>query len=185
LRFIELESNKLKLLLCLSVSRRRVWCVKVKLHFFFPIRDDSIHMAQAVICRPSSAEIRVNSKVTPCEICGRRSDNGKDLVLSISVFPYHYHPTSSPSPFPFIISHRLCIMLEIETAIKQHNWRRWRKVACRSEPTLTSATQHPVPPESESGRSLVNYHKLVIRMCVKLTCSKNIPYRFTTSVILN
>jgi len=52
-----------------------MWCVKIILHLFFPIRGESGRMAQAVICRPSNAEIPVNSKVTPCEICGGQSDN--------------------------------------------------------------------------------------------------------------
>jgi hypothetical protein len=82
--------------------------VKIKLHLFFPIQDESGRMVQAVIGRPSSAEIRVHSKVTSCEICGRQSDNGNDLLLNISVFSYHYHPNSDASPFTIIISHRLC-----------------------------------------------------------------------------
>ena len=92
--------------------------MKIKLHLFFPIRDESRRMAQAVICRLSSAEIRVNSKVTPYEICSRQSDNADDLVLSISVSPCRYHTNSAASPFTFIISHRLCIMSELEKAVK-------------------------------------------------------------------
>jgi len=42
----------------------------------------------------------------------------QNVKLRISVFSYHYHPTSAASPFTFIISHRLCVTLELDKAVK-------------------------------------------------------------------
>jgi hypothetical protein len=42
-------------------------------------------MAQAVIRRPLTAEARVRSRVSPCEICGGQSGT--------SVFPCQFHST--------------------------------------------------------------------------------------------
>jgi hypothetical protein len=53
-------------------------------------------MAQAVSCRPLTAEARVRSRVSPCGIYGRQSGTGKGFSPSTSVFPSQFHSTGAP-----------------------------------------------------------------------------------------
>jgi hypothetical protein len=50
-------------------------------------------MVQAVSRRPLTAEARVRSRVSPCEICGGQSGTGTGFSPSTSVFPCHFHFT--------------------------------------------------------------------------------------------
>jgi hypothetical protein len=53
-------------------------------------------MAQAVSRRPLTAEARVQSRVTPCGICGGQSGTGTDFFPSTSVLPCQFHSTGAP-----------------------------------------------------------------------------------------
>jgi hypothetical protein len=53
-------------------------------------------MAQAVSRRPLTAEARVQSRVSPCRICGGQSGTGTGFSPSTSVFPCQYHSTGAP-----------------------------------------------------------------------------------------
>ena len=53
-------------------------------------------MAQAVSRRPFTAEARIRSRVSPCEICGGQSGNGTGFSPSTSVFPCQFHSTGAP-----------------------------------------------------------------------------------------
>jgi hypothetical protein len=44
-------------------------------------------MDQAVICRPLTTKVRVQSQISPCQICGRKSATGTALYPSMSVLP--------------------------------------------------------------------------------------------------
>jgi hypothetical protein len=59
-----------------------------------------VSLAQAVSCRPLTAEAGVRSQVGPCDICGRQSGTGTDSSPSTSVFPWQYHYTNSPYSSP-------------------------------------------------------------------------------------
>jgi hypothetical protein len=48
-------------------------------------------MAQAVSCRPLTAEDRVRARVGPCAICGEESGNGTGFSPNSSVSPCQYH----------------------------------------------------------------------------------------------
>jgi hypothetical protein len=48
-------------------------------------------MAQAVSCRPLTAEVRLRARVNPCVICGGQSGTGTGFSPSSSVFPCQYH----------------------------------------------------------------------------------------------
>jgi len=43
-----------------------------------------------------TAEARLQSEVSPCEICGGQSDSGTGSSGSTSVFPCRYHSTNAP-----------------------------------------------------------------------------------------
>jgi hypothetical protein len=53
-------------------------------------------MAQAVSRRPLTAEARVRSPVSPCEICGGQSGTGTGFFPSSSVFPCQFHSNGGP-----------------------------------------------------------------------------------------
>jgi hypothetical protein len=53
-------------------------------------------MAQAVSRRPPTAEARVRSWVSPCEIFGGQSGAGTGFSPSTSVFPCQFHSTGAP-----------------------------------------------------------------------------------------
>jgi hypothetical protein len=53
-------------------------------------------MAQAVSRRPLTAEARVQSRVSPCGICGGQNGTGTDFSPSNSVFPCQFHSTGAP-----------------------------------------------------------------------------------------
>jgi hypothetical protein len=53
-------------------------------------------MAQAVSRRPLTAEARVQSRVSPCGICGAQSGTGTGFPTSTSVFPCQFHSTGAP-----------------------------------------------------------------------------------------
>jgi hypothetical protein len=53
-------------------------------------------MAQAVSRRPLTAEARVRSRVSPCEIYGGQSGTGSGFSPSTSVFPCQFHSTGAP-----------------------------------------------------------------------------------------
>jgi hypothetical protein len=53
-------------------------------------------MAQAVSRRPPTAETRIRSRVSPCEICGVQSGTGTGFSPSTSVFRCQFHSTGAP-----------------------------------------------------------------------------------------
>jgi hypothetical protein len=54
-------------------------------------------MAQAVSRRPLTAEARVQSRVSPCGLCGGQSGIGTDFFPpSTSVSPCQFHSTRAP-----------------------------------------------------------------------------------------
>jgi hypothetical protein len=53
-------------------------------------------MAQAVSRRPTTAEARVRSRVSPCGICGGQSGTVIGFSPSTSVFPCQFHSTGAP-----------------------------------------------------------------------------------------
>jgi hypothetical protein len=53
-------------------------------------------MAPAVSRRPFTTEARFLSVVSPCGICGVKSDTGTGLSPSTSVFPCQFHSTVAP-----------------------------------------------------------------------------------------
>jgi hypothetical protein len=53
-------------------------------------------VAQAVSRRSPTAEARVQSRVTPCGICGGQSGTGTGFSHSSSVFPCQFHSTGAP-----------------------------------------------------------------------------------------
>jgi hypothetical protein len=53
-------------------------------------------MAQAVSRRPVTAEARVRSRVSPCEICGGQSGTGTGFPPSTSGLPCQFHSTGAP-----------------------------------------------------------------------------------------
>jgi hypothetical protein len=53
-------------------------------------------MAQVVSRRPLTAEARVCSRVSQCEVCGAESGTGTAFSQSSSVFPCQYHSTGAP-----------------------------------------------------------------------------------------
>jgi hypothetical protein len=53
-------------------------------------------MAQAVSPRPLTAEARVQSRVSPCGICGGRSGTRTGFSPSTSGFPCQFHSTGAP-----------------------------------------------------------------------------------------
>jgi hypothetical protein len=53
-------------------------------------------MAQAVSRRPLTAEARVRSLASPCEICGGQSGNWTGFSPSTSVLPCQFHSIGAP-----------------------------------------------------------------------------------------
>jgi hypothetical protein len=53
-------------------------------------------MAQAVSRRPSAAEDRVRSRVSPCGVCGGQSGTETGFFSELSVFPCQFHSTGAP-----------------------------------------------------------------------------------------
>jgi hypothetical protein len=53
-------------------------------------------MAQAVSRWPLTAEVRVQSRVSPCGISGGQSSTGTGFFLNNSVFPCQFHSTDAP-----------------------------------------------------------------------------------------
>jgi hypothetical protein len=52
-------------------------------------------MAQAISRRLIIAEARVQSRVSPCGICGGQNDKGTGFSPSTSVFPCQFHSTGA------------------------------------------------------------------------------------------
>jgi hypothetical protein len=61
-----------------------------------PNQDKGRAMAQAVSRRPSTAESRVRSRVSPCGVCGGQSGTGTGFSPSTLVFPCQFHSTGAP-----------------------------------------------------------------------------------------
>jgi hypothetical protein len=53
-------------------------------------------MAQAVSRRPLTADAQIQSRVSPCGICGGQSGTGTGFSPSTSVFPRQFHSTGAP-----------------------------------------------------------------------------------------
>jgi hypothetical protein len=53
-------------------------------------------MAQAVSRRPVTAETRVRSRASACEICGGQSDTETGVSPNTSGFPFQFHSTGAP-----------------------------------------------------------------------------------------
>ena len=56
-------------------------------------------MSSAVSGWHFTAEARVRSQTSPCEICGGQSVTGTGSSASTSDFPCQYHSTNAPYPF--------------------------------------------------------------------------------------
>ena len=56
-------------------------------------------MAQVVSLRPLTAESRLRSHVSPCEICDGQRVTVTGFFPSTSLFPCQYHSTNAPYPF--------------------------------------------------------------------------------------
>jgi hypothetical protein len=50
-------------------------------------------LRKSILCRPSTAEARVRSRVYPCGICGGQSNTGRGFSPSTWVFPCQFHST--------------------------------------------------------------------------------------------
>jgi hypothetical protein len=60
---------------------------------FFPCKScDGRAMAQAVSRRPLTAEARVRSRISPCEICGEQSGTGTGFSPSCRFSPVNFIP---------------------------------------------------------------------------------------------
>jgi hypothetical protein len=53
-------------------------------------------MTQVVTHRPITTEAWVQSRVSPCGICGGQSGTGTGFSPSTSVFPCQFHSTGAP-----------------------------------------------------------------------------------------
>lgn len=64
---------------------------------------------QAVRSRTLTADALVQFRTSPCDICGRQSDNGTGFAPSASDFPCQYHCTDSP--YSSILSPKLYYLI--------------------------------------------------------------------------
>ena len=83
--------------------------------FAFAFTDRA--MVQAVSRRSSTAEARVRSQFSPCEICGGQSGTGQVFFPSISFFPCHYNHQFSTLFFFYMLEGQMVEALE--PSIKQ------------------------------------------------------------------
>jgi hypothetical protein len=75
---------------CIEIARKRVVLPKCA-----NVQTGRV-MAQAVIRRPSTAEVRVRSWVSPCGDCGGQSGTGTGFSPSCRFFPCQCHSTGAP-----------------------------------------------------------------------------------------
>jgi len=78
-----------------------VFCVRYELIFKWYNSGYFICHGSRVTHQAVTAEIRVRSRSSPCEICDGHIGTGTGFNQSNSVFPRHYHPRNAPLSFLF------------------------------------------------------------------------------------